>query len=499
MSKASEKEKRGFMAAKVTDFGFKEETAEEVLHKSLKTNWPEPHTRFRMSYEAENNSIEGIYFWVLNELREEEGYTHFDKITDIFAASEQSSFFGAAQQRLGLQQDKVSQFLATIGKMVKELFQLVRELRIIDERLDLYKKSNDGDKPAEISLKGYWIDLVEGGAKNPASVYGMSRELGFVTLPDLFFDAPPMKSDNVQRHIDKLLFNKKVKEVLMRKLSVFLIWKERTFQEMSNRKLFTLRYLRQHYEIIRMYSTWVKPYLRNIKKLTLDPEKMDAAELVSSFEGSLVEIEVIARRQYGENTFACLSLHFDYRSRPELKFMQEGYQRGPIHVGRTIMTMRSYIWTKAKMHKYKRFRKREEFDILAGIDSSVQAAYTALGEDLEKYLYEAGEKDLAEFKKKEKHEERRSTIFGTFLAPIKGVGELFGALKPHKEEAVCEECKSEVEREERFCHNCGHEMRKPSKKEALEDHEDEKKAKEFLDKTIFNAIKRVKAAHGFVY
>src|SRR3989344_981778 len=154
--------------ANVTDYGFEEEVAEEVLHQKMATGWPEPIERIRLINEKFNQSIEEIYFWILDNLREEMEYSEFIKITDVFAASEHSAFFGVAQQRLGLQQDKVSQFLATIGKMVKELFQLVRELRILDERMELYDNSYEGDEPAEISLKGYWIDLVEGGAKNPA-------------------------------------------------------------------------------------------------------------------------------------------------------------------------------------------------------------------------------------------------------------------------------------------------------------------------------------------
>ncbi|MCX8147434.1 MAG: hypothetical protein N3D84_03130, partial [Candidatus Woesearchaeota archaeon] len=186
--------------ANLEEFGFEEEIAEEVLHHKMKTGWPKPIHRYRLVYEVYNQSVEELYFWTIDNLKEEHGFTHFEKITDVFAASEHSAFSGVAMQRLGLYQDKVSQFLATIGKMIKDLFQLVRELRIIDERLELYNKSYEGDEAAEISLKGYWIDLVEGGAKNPASVYGMARELGFVTLPDLFFAAPPMPSENVDSY-----------------------------------------------------------------------------------------------------------------------------------------------------------------------------------------------------------------------------------------------------------------------------------------------------------
>ena len=117
---------------------------------------------------------------------------------------------------------------------------------IIDERLELYNKSREGDLASEIALKGYWIDLVEGGAKNPASVYGMARELQFGTLPDLFFGAKIMKSNEVQKEVEALEFNKKVKEVLMRKLKTFIIWKEHTYKELNNRRNFNIKYLRQH-------------------------------------------------------------------------------------------------------------------------------------------------------------------------------------------------------------------------------------------------------------
>ena len=78
---------------------------------------------------------------------------------------------------------------------------MVRELRVIDERLAYYNEAEaESKKPmdkrgksSEITLKGIFIDLVQGGGKSAASVYGMSRELEFITLPDIFFDAPPLK------------------------------------------------------------------------------------------------------------------------------------------------------------------------------------------------------------------------------------------------------------------------------------------------------------------
>jgi hypothetical protein len=457
-----------------SEFGFTEENTEEVLNHKVKTGWPKPNERVRLVYEIYNQSVEELYFWAIDNLREEEMFTDFIKITDAFAASEHSAFSGVAMQRVGLYQDKASQFLATIGKMIKDLFQLVRELRIIDERLDLYIKSNEGDEAAEISLKGYWIDLVEGGAKNPASVYGMSRELGFVTLPDLFFAAPPMTSDSVDSYVSNLKFNRKVKEVLARKLKTYVIWKYHTQKELSTRRVFTIKYLRQHYDVIKMYMVWIKPYLRTIKRMQMDQKKIDSANLISAFEGSMIEIETLAMKPYASGkVYGIINIHFDYRSRPEMKYVQEGYQRGPIHVGRTIMTFRTYVWTKEEIEKYKKFKDREDFDLLGSIDSSVQAAYAALGEEMEKYLKEAGETFGP---KKAMKKPKLPSILDPFTSIFKGAGELGVS----------------------FAGGSSGE-KKPSKKEMLEVSDAKDKAKDFAKTRLYNFMKRIKAAHGFVY
>src|SRR3989338_7034476 len=164
----------------LSKYGFEQETFEEARDQILPTSFPSPLRRYRLVYETYQASMEEHYFWVLNYLEEGVGYSNFYKISDYFAAAENSVFFGVNQQRIGMQQEKVSQFLATIGKMVKELFQLVRELRILDERLGYYADSyttSRSSESAEITLKGIWVDMVEQGAKNPASVYGMAREV----------------------------------------------------------------------------------------------------------------------------------------------------------------------------------------------------------------------------------------------------------------------------------------------------------------------------------
>ena len=145
--------------------GFTEEKRETIKETFGPTGFPKPLKAYQQSLEAYDLSLEEPYFWVLENLKE--NFPIIEKLEDSFAASENSAFFGVTQQRLGAQQDKVSQFLATTGKMIKELFQMVRELRILDERLGYYdeaaaqlnKNIGQRSKSSEITLKGIFIDL----------------------------------------------------------------------------------------------------------------------------------------------------------------------------------------------------------------------------------------------------------------------------------------------------------------------------------------------------
>jgi len=424
--------------ADLKKYGFDEiEESEEFRQSKIKTGYPTPARRYRLHYEGYNISIEEPYFWTLHYLRYFGGFPRIDKITDVFAAAENSAFFGASQQRLGLQQDKVSQFLATIGKMVRELFQLVREMRILDERLSYYADSytnSPSAESAEITLKGIWVDLVEQGAKNPASVYGMAREVQFTTLPDLFFSTHPKKQEDVDIVVEKERgqFNRKVREVLKRKLRAFLAWKEHTYEELKNRRKFTLKYLRQHFEIIRMYMTWVKPYLRNIQRLQLDQSKTETPDLLIAFESSMMEVEILAvkpaAKAGGEQFNQCILMHYLFRTRPEMSYTQE-YQRGPLHLGRVEIDFRAYAWTDKEIENYKKMREQEDFQLLGVIDGSVKAALEALGDELMRYLKEAGE----EFEEKKEMPKAYPKRAGPFMSVFEGFAELFTSFKMKKE------------------------------------------------------------------
>lgn len=416
-----------------------EEVAELKRGVSGPTGFPNPSYREHLVFQSYNLSIEEGYFWILRSLEESFGFTKIDKIIDLFAASENSSFFGMANQRLGIQQEKASQFLATIGRMIKDMFRIVREIRVLDERIDLYEQSLKGNKSSDVVLKGIWIDFVEGGSKNPASVYGMAKEVGFVTLPDLFFDTFSKDVDGVDAEIDKLngKFNKAVIRVLQRKLKSYYTWKKFTYHELKTKRTFTIKYLYQHYKSIQMYMNWVKPYLRNIERLTMDGGKVSTPYIISAFENSMIEIEFLAQKPGGGDYIPCVLATFGYRTQPSLSYHQEGYNRGPIHVGRMELTLRGYVWNQKQIDEYIKMRQAEDFRILSSIDESIKAAMDALGGDIEKYLNEVEnsfKKNDSGLKDSRKSGSSRRPPGGSALEPFIGVAlgfkELFGALMP---------------------------------------------------------------------
>jgi hypothetical protein len=251
--------------------------------------------------------------------------------------------------------------------------------------------------------------------------------------------------------VDGLPTNNNLKNVLRRKLLEFIIWKEETEKEMKNRRIFTLHYLRQQWAIIKMYMGWLKPYLRNVKRLSMNEKQIMGPEIISAFETAALEIEILAYDPANETDSPCILINYKYYVKPSLSYQQpESYQRGPIHVGKVDITMRSYGWSKAEVDAYKAYREKQELDLLGVIDASLKASMDALSNDLERYLAEAGEE---EFKKKaeEKAEEQKDkrtplqkflnvrtssgkaggdSALEPFIGVFMGFGEIIGAFIP---------------------------------------------------------------------
>ncbi|MBU1202209.1 MAG: hypothetical protein KJ583_04715 [Nanoarchaeota archaeon] len=397
----------------------------------IRTGYPDPIKRYNLVIESQNISLEEVYFWIIQQLKVDQSFPTFYKLVDSFSASEQSSMWGGAQSRLKIQQDTVSQYLATIGNMLKNLFQLVRELRIIDERFELYDNW-ETSKSADVTLKGLYIDLVEGATKNPASVYGLAQNVGFTILPDLFFNTQVFDPQKVDQVIDGMKYNTQLKNVLRRKLYSYIAWKIKTHKELKDRRGFQIKYLRQHWTTMNMYMEWLKPYLRNIRRMHMNEKNIESVDIVSAFETSVTEVEFMAVKPSLTDKQPVILASFRYTTRPELSFQKDQYaHRGPVHVGRVELSLRGYGWSDKQIENYKEYKRQEGIKLFSDLDESVKAAMTALGGDLEKYLKEAEESDK-KIKPEDKKEKKPKSwgMAEPFIAVFQGFGEIFDTLIP---------------------------------------------------------------------
>ncbi|RLE44824.1 hypothetical protein DRJ25_06320 [Candidatus Woesearchaeota archaeon] len=431
---------------KYKKYGFEEEYDEESDFNWLYTDFPMPTKRYRAILETFGHSIEESYFWILEHLRDL-GAPQFEKITDTTSASELSSFSGMSKQRLGMTQDKIAQYLRGISEISRQLFSQIRELRWIEERLGLYKDSYDKDskskESAEISLKGVWIELVEKGVQNPNSVYGLSQKVGFTTLPDLFFGAPPLGEDEIDDYVKTLEFNKKVKDVLAKKLRTYAAWKAGTYKELKQRMRFMLLSLKQTYDTIHMYISWVKPYLKTARRLQSRDKYLDSVDMATAFEGTMVELEFMAKTLPGGkgDVYGVVLVNLLYRTKPDLKASTPDRQHwGPMHYGKLEINWRTYAWTQEEIDNYKAMRAEEDLKYISTIDESVKNAIEGLGDELNKYYTMAQkqlgideDKDKSEEEKKEKEKKdniykQMKTGLDPFISIFKGFGELFDSM-----------------------------------------------------------------------
>ncbi|MEA3378441.1 MAG: hypothetical protein U9Q69_02260 [Nanoarchaeota archaeon] len=394
--------------------------------------------------ESMTSGLEKQYFMILRLLREQPahgiGFDEIIKVKDVFDASVSSSFHGHIGSKLSMMQQQASQHLATLGGMIKTVLPIVSELRKTDERLEYYEKSLKGDESAEISLKSIWIELVEQGMQNPNSVYALSTKVGYLSLPDLFFKINPQNGiDGVDKAIKSLTeegIPKRVANVCAKKLFAYYTWKKQTYKELTFTKKFKLKYLRQHYNTIRMYMNWVRPYLKTIKQLQMEGKFRDA-DLINAFETAKIEIEILATLKKFKKYKPVIQVKFTFVSRPELIYTPQG-QKQPVHAGRTEIEIRPYCVTQEQIDDYIQEQELNDLEILAALNESMMA----LKEDLKKYLEEAGE--IFDENGNEKEEiKKRETIIDLFKPLGKGVADMFGSLgsikissKKEKQEAL---------------------------------------------------------------
>ena len=160
--------------------------------------------------------------------------------------------------------------------------------------------------------------------------------------------------------------------------------------------------------------------------------RSDMVDLITAFEGALVEIEVLTYKDTGKKYKPVILVHMYYRTRPALTYVQEGYQRGPMHTGKFDLILRSYVWSDDQIKNYRNMKEAEDMDLLSSVNETIHESMMALGDELKAYLKEGGEK----FDEEEKEEEQKTNEFADtiksaaepFTSVLSGVKEIISPL-----------------------------------------------------------------------
>ena len=439
--------------------------------------------KYEVVVESMGSGLEKYYFWVLKFMREPfpsgMGFDNVEKLRDLFDASVTSSFHGHVGSKMSAMQQQAQQYLALIAQLVKTLFPIVRELRITDERLQYYEDSLKENESAEIALKSIWVEVVERGMENPNSVYALATKVGFLTLPDLFFSMNPKDGikgiDAAVKSAKENGVNEKVGGVLAKKLYAYYDWKEKTYNEMKHTKQFKVSYLRQHYNSIRLYMNWVRPYLQNIRQLQMHGNINDA-DIVNAFETSKIYVELMAQKKAGYSKYHPVVLvKMTHVTRPELSYTPQG-QKQPTHVGKVQVEISSYAVTQAQIDAYKGNKDQEDVELLASVDATMMA----IKDDLKKYLGEMGEKFGEDKKKEEQHQEGMLSPFVAMFSVFKDLFSLFKTDKKKTSESFF-----------------GFKEKKQSKK----DEDEKKKAEDFavnMAAVMYDVFKKVNRMYSTI-
>ncbi len=368
------------------------ETMEFRKGEFIKTSYPDPFGRHVLSFIDPNFSVlEKAYMWIFGHITRDAGFTKTIKITDVFGSSVGTDHWAVMMDRLRNMQRNISETMQTVGVLVKDLFPMIHELHIWEERLGWHKRVEQGDKAADLALKGTWTDLVDGGSENAASVFGLAQKVGFATIPDLFFSTfvkDPKDVDEVVNGLDYA--NEQVKGILKRKLFQYLNWRVQSYKEIEARRRFTIRYLRQHVNAIRLNISWLHPYLKQLKYLNPNTKFQDSAVVLSNFDTSQYELETLFTKKNENKYKPVVLVNFQYVTTPERSgttYQYSGFQ----HAGSLTMTFRGYVWTDAEIENYKKLRDDETIDMLNDLDAGFSAAMQELGDEISGYMKEAGE------------------------------------------------------------------------------------------------------------
>ncbi len=261
---------------------------------------------FELSYSAFGKSVEKHFFWVKQYLGPSGKLKYkFIDFTEKKAASVFSAVFGEMTSRKQFIENRIMDMLAKLNTVVKSVAMIVYEMKELDRRLKIFKDLDEGGAKADsafLMLKRIWMDEVD-IKKGRGSINALSTgALEFVTLRDAFMAVPRTDKEEALKWADKQDLNDRVKRILKERVNEFFDWYPLWKKDLTARRKMLLAYLKTQYETVKLYLSWLRPYMEAVRNLHLDVGA-SPADLVHAFDMMKITLDIWAHDDINVGAF----------------------------------------------------------------------------------------------------------------------------------------------------------------------------------------------------
>ncbi len=380
-----------------------------------------------LSFDSQQNQLEPIYYWIL-DFAAQIGWGDMEKTIDNFMASPGSGQFSEMNMKATKMQEEGMKILGGMNQIIKSVLNLIYDLKEFELRLghyDDYKSDKKDKKDAGmLALKQIWLDNVD-LKRGRGSIHQMAAEMGFSTIREAFMiansleDVKKMNSDS-----DGGLINDSVMRILIPRLNEFLKWVDYSEKELRKRFNIERNYLKSQIETVKLYSSWMKPYLEAAEKLKQRGFEKDAA-LVNAFSTTMFELQLFKAKAVGVDGERFLGykprraydkviiITMKYRGHVSQRVTQKG-DYGFGMGGVVDVNFDSYALNEEELSLAKKLLEKSDLD--KSIEFSLDVAGEALSElkeDLDYFLKTREERDNGD---EEKSKEQKSLDINPFSA-----------------------------------------------------------------------------------
>jgi hypothetical protein len=386
---------------------------------------PKPDEEHQLVYDSATETLEPVYFWILDKTSDFFGSGNVEKFVDNFVSSPGSGHFSELMGKATKMQEESMKAMGMVNQLIKAIINLVYDLKNFQTRIADYDRANskspDDAKAGTYSLKQIWMDNVDIKRGN-TSIKGLASQFDYTTLIDAFMIA------NSPKEASDMDLNERVKRILEARLAEFLDWRNRSEKEIRQRYEIEKTYLKSELASLKLYTRWAKPYLKAAAELEQTPSGR-RPEIVKAFNTIRLELALLGKRpvdiegsitahelpaefrkikdRLKRKYYACIAIDFNFRGIPQR--IGQGYVYG----GRTEVTFKAYALNDDEITMLKdKFDETDVADALKLVETATGESLGQIQTDINFFLEE---------KPKEPKKEEKPENVNPFLA-LFGIG-----------------------------------------------------------------------------